>query len=170
MKIDDMDEINFGELAWAEDKNEMTWPTMEEGRGRWQQVQRMKKRKTTIKAEGVPDAPTQPEACQMKRGPRRTRGVSTQEIRILRGGDSTIYQPVGASLNALTLDLQDEDASTPFEPKLEELGRIEGKNGEWVKGAAVADSGAEEHALPEGEMAFLKTVSSWASKNGKAFR
>ena len=42
--------------------------------------------------------------------------------------------------------------------------------GAWVKASAVADSGAEEHALPPDVFPFLKVTPSWASKAGKAFR
>ena len=46
----------------------------------------------------------------------------------------------------------------------------DGHSGEWIKASAVADSGAEAHAMPESMLLFLKMVPNHASRAGKAFR
>ena len=100
-------------------------------------------------------------------GPRKTRGVTRQQVRILKGADATIYQPVGVSLNDLSFDESSEEATAEF---LGELNSNNGRTGSWVKQSAVADSGAEEHALPEKDLQFIKMAPSAASKAWKAFR
>ena len=81
------------------------------------------------------------------------RGVTAQQVRILRGADSTIYQPVGVSLSDLSFEDQSEDVAEEF---LGELNTKDGRRGSWIKQSAVADSGAEEHALPEKDLQFIK--------------
>ena len=157
--MDDYDEINFGELQWADGRNDdedrgEAWPTITEANKGWKKSgckERSRKDTRKNKERGVAE-----EAVEEK-------------VRVLRGADATIYQPMSASLDILSIE-GDDNAWQEDEHFLGELEKRPAAGGEWVKASAVADSGAEEHAMPENTLPFLKVTPSEASKAGRAFR
>ena len=80
---DDVDAINFGELAWASEADEQDeeWPTIMESKGK----------------------------KSRKRADRAGRGQEVQRVRRLEGADGIVYKPEGLELNDLSFELEEEE-------------------------------------------------------------
>ena len=92
------------------------------------------------------------------------------EVMKRRWGEGVTYAPPGLEVEDLTLCDFTEAQDEWSEPTLNEMTEKRENRKGWEKVAAVVDTGAEEHALPEDIGEWLEITPSAASKAGRGFR